>query len=177
MHIEKAERLRKLPPYLFAEIDKAKNEAKEQGKDIIDLGVGDPDKPTPMHIIQRLYEAAKDPSTHCYALDFGLLELRKAFVEGRLIGILIILFGVAVVGAVTGRIASFLVEKQLKAGQGLSSLQKLNGHFIICGYKREITLIILDILKVNPELKMDKIVLISTVDPQKINDLKADRSP
>ncbi len=96
-------------------------------------------------------------------------------VEGRLIGILIILFGVAVVGAVTGRIASFLVEKQLKAGQGLSSLHKLNGHFIICGYKWELPSIIMDILKVNPELRMDKIVLISTVEPQKILDLKADR--
>jgi len=95
--------------------------------------------------------------------------------EGRLIGILIILFGVAVVGAVTGRIASFLVEKQLKAGQGLGSLQKLQGHFIICGYKWELPNIIMDILQVNPELRMDKIVLISTVNPQKIMDLKADR--
>lgn len=96
-------------------------------------------------------------------------------VQGKLIGIVIILFGVAVVGAVTGRIASFLVEKQLKAGQGLSSLHKFSGHFIICGYKWELPRIIKDILKVNPELKMEKIVLISTVDPQKINDLKADR--
>ncbi len=96
-------------------------------------------------------------------------------IEGRLIGILIILFGVAVVGAVTGRIASFLVEKQMKAGQGLGSLQKMSGHFIICGYKMELPSIITDILKVNPELKMDKIVLISTVEPQKIHDLKADR--
>jgi LL-diaminopimelate aminotransferase len=81
IEIDFSERLNKLPPYLFAEIDKAKNEAKEQGKDIIDLGVGDPDKPTPMHIVQRLCEAAKDPSTHRYALDFGLLELRKAFAK------------------------------------------------------------------------------------------------
>jgi len=96
-------------------------------------------------------------------------------VEGKLIGILIILFGVAVTGVVTGRIASFLVEKQLKAGQGLSSLKKLMNHFIICGWKAELPRIIMDILKVNPELKMEKIVLISTVDPQRINDLKADR--
>ncbi len=96
-------------------------------------------------------------------------------IEGKLVGILIILFGVAVTGIVTGRIASFLVEKQLKAGQGLSSLDKLNNHFIICGWKWELPQIIMDILKVNPELKMDKIVLIGTVEPQRINDLKADR--
>jgi len=78
MDIEFSDRLKKLPPYLFAEIDKAKREAKRAGRDIIDLGVGDPDKPTPRHIIERLYESAKDPSTHRYALDQGLLELRSA---------------------------------------------------------------------------------------------------
>lgn len=105
----------------------------------------------------------------------GYGDKTPATVEGKLIGLMVILFGVAVTGVVTGRIASFLVEKQLKAGQGLSSLKQLSNHFIICGWKREIPRIILDILKVNPELKMDKIVLIGTVDPQKINDLKADR--
>ncbi len=95
--------------------------------------------------------------------------------EGRLVGILIILFGVAITGAVTGRIASALVEKQLKAGQGLGTLNKLENHFIICGWKPELPSIILDILKVNPGLKMDHIVLISAIDPQRIQDLKADR--
>ncbi|MFH1406941.1 MAG: LL-diaminopimelate aminotransferase [Candidatus Omnitrophota bacterium] len=78
MNIEFSERLKKLPAYLFAEIDRVKREAKKTGRDIIDLGVGDPDKPTPEHIIERLYDAAKDPSTHRYALDLGLLELRKS---------------------------------------------------------------------------------------------------
>ena len=78
MRIERAERLKKLPPYLFAEIDKAKREAQRQGRDIIDLGVGDPDEPTPSHIIEKLYEAAKDPSNHHYALDFGMRPLREA---------------------------------------------------------------------------------------------------
>jgi len=105
----------------------------------------------------------------------GYGDKTPATVEGKLIGILMILFGVAIVGAVTGRIASFLVEKQLKAGQGLSSLHKLSNHFIICGYKPELPNIILDILKINPDLKVDKIVLINTMDPQRINDLKADR--
>ncbi|MBN2097496.1 MAG: LL-diaminopimelate aminotransferase [Candidatus Omnitrophica bacterium] len=78
MRIEKADRLQKLPPYLFVEIDKAKRKAKEQGRDIIDLGVGDPDQPTPSRIIEKLYAAAQDPANHHYALDAGMPILREA---------------------------------------------------------------------------------------------------
>lgn len=63
------------------EIDKAKRKAREEGRDIIDLGVGDPDQPTPEHIIEKLYQAARDPATHHYALDQGLPQLRRAIVE------------------------------------------------------------------------------------------------
>lgn len=76
--IEKADRLKKLPPYLFAEIDKAKRKAQSLGRDIIDLGVGDPDQPTPSHIVDKLYEAARDPANHHYALDFGMPALRES---------------------------------------------------------------------------------------------------
>ncbi|NQS99816.1 MAG: LL-diaminopimelate aminotransferase [Candidatus Omnitrophica bacterium] len=81
MRIEKAQRLKKLPPYLFAEIDKAKRKAQGQGRDIIDLGVGDPDQPTPTPIIEKLYQAAKDPNNHHYALDFGMGSLREAIAK------------------------------------------------------------------------------------------------
>lgn len=74
-------KLHKLPPYLFLEIDKAKRKARKEGRDIIDLGVGDPDQPTPEHIIEKLYQAARDPVTHHYALDQGLLQLRRAIAE------------------------------------------------------------------------------------------------
>ncbi|MFH1640513.1 MAG: LL-diaminopimelate aminotransferase, partial [Candidatus Omnitrophota bacterium] len=74
----KAERIKRLPPYLFVEIDKAKRKAVQEGRDIIDLGIGDPDQPTPAHIIERLYQASKDSSTHRYSLDQGLAELRQA---------------------------------------------------------------------------------------------------
>jgi LL-diaminopimelate aminotransferase len=74
---ERAGRLKNLPPYLFAEIDRIKKKAVKDGRDIIDLGIGDPDKPTPIHIIERLYEAAKDPENHRYAMDMGLLKLRQ----------------------------------------------------------------------------------------------------
>lgn len=67
-----------LPPYLFLEIDKAKRKAKAEGRDIIDLGIGDPDQPTPAHIIARLCEAVKDPSNHRYALDQGMQAFRQA---------------------------------------------------------------------------------------------------
>lgn len=77
MRIEKAERLKKLPPYLFAEIDKAKTKAQEAGRDIIDLGVGDPDQPTPSAIVDKLHQAAKDPANQHYALDLGMRVLRE----------------------------------------------------------------------------------------------------
>ena len=78
MKIEIAERLKKLPPYLFAEIDRVKRELLAEGKKLIDLGVGDPDQPTPSHIIRALERGAKNPSSHRYALDFGMGELREA---------------------------------------------------------------------------------------------------
>jgi LL-diaminopimelate aminotransferase len=78
---KESKKLQRLPPYLFLEIDKAKRKARQEGRDIIDLGVGDPDQPTPAHIIEKLYQAARDPSTHRYALDQGLLGLRKAIAQ------------------------------------------------------------------------------------------------
>ncbi|MDD5247212.1 MAG: LL-diaminopimelate aminotransferase [Candidatus Omnitrophica bacterium] len=76
-----SKRLQSLPPYLFVEIDKAKRKARAEGKDIIDLGVGDPDQPTPKYIIDALYQAAQDPGNHRYALDQGMPALRRA-IEG-----------------------------------------------------------------------------------------------
>lgn len=73
-----AGRLKKLSPYLFVEIDKLKKKARQEGRDIIDLGVGDPDQPTPDYIIDKLCQAVKDPSTHRYALDQGMSVLRQA---------------------------------------------------------------------------------------------------
>ncbi len=75
---EFSERLAKLPPYLFAEIDKAKRQAKAKGRDIVDLGIGDPDLPTPTHIINALHKAASDPANHHYALDSGMPKFRQA---------------------------------------------------------------------------------------------------
>lgn len=78
MNFEKSERLKRLPPYLFVEIDKAKKKARDEGRDIIDLGVGDPDIPTPKFIIDALNKAVRDPATHRYSLDQGIPEFRAA---------------------------------------------------------------------------------------------------
>jgi LL-diaminopimelate aminotransferase len=69
---EKAERLRQLPPYLFKEIDRKKEEVKAKGVDIIDLGVGDPDLPTPDFIIDAMNKATKDPANHQYPSYSGM---------------------------------------------------------------------------------------------------------
>ena len=77
--IERARRLGQLPPYLFSEIDKAKARAIERGMDIINLGVGDPDMPTPESIIDVLAEAARAQENHRYPSYEGMLELRHEF--------------------------------------------------------------------------------------------------
>jgi LL-diaminopimelate aminotransferase len=76
--IEQADRLKQLPPYLFAELDRKKAEARSRGVDVIDLGVGDPDLPTPDNIINKLAEAAREPRYHRYPSYTGMNEFRKA---------------------------------------------------------------------------------------------------
>jgi len=73
-----AQRLQVLPPYLFAELDRMKQEQVKKGMDIISLGIGDPDLPTPPHIIQALATAAADPRNHQYPSYEGMLSFRKA---------------------------------------------------------------------------------------------------
>ncbi|WP_027186161.1 LL-diaminopimelate aminotransferase [Desulfovibrio inopinatus] len=76
-----ANRLATLPPYLFAEIDRVKNEVKKSGIDIISLGIGDPDIPTPDFIVEKLYEAAKKPENHQYPSYVGLLSFRQGVAD------------------------------------------------------------------------------------------------
>ncbi|MBC2695642.1 MAG: LL-diaminopimelate aminotransferase [Desulfobacteraceae bacterium] len=77
IRIEKSDRLKNLPPYLFKEIDRQKEEVRKKGVDIIDLGVGDPDMPTPPHIIEALNKAALDPANHQYPSYTGMDEFNK----------------------------------------------------------------------------------------------------
>ena len=73
-----AARLAKIPPYLFAQIDRKVQEQRKAGVDVISLGVGDPDLPTPKRIVSVLQEAAADPANHRYPSYVGLAELRDA---------------------------------------------------------------------------------------------------
>ncbi|WP_449419881.1 pyridoxal phosphate-dependent aminotransferase [Phormidium nigroviride] len=75
-----AKRLEKIPPYLFAEIDRKRDELVAKGVDIINMGVGDPDKPTPAHIVQAMQEAIADSSTHNYPPYQGTKDYRQAVV-------------------------------------------------------------------------------------------------
>ncbi len=75
---KKAERLQQLPPYLFKEIDRKKAEVMARGVDIIDLGVGDPDLPTPPNIIKALKKAADDPANHQYPSYSGMNDFKEA---------------------------------------------------------------------------------------------------
>ncbi len=81
MTFELAQRLRVLPPYLFAELDRRKQEKIEQGVDVIDLGVGDPDLPTPEPIVEALREAAGRPENHRYPSYVGMKAYRQAVAD------------------------------------------------------------------------------------------------
>jgi len=78
MQIQYAERIRTLPPYLFAAIDQMKREALSKGADVIDLSIGDPDIPTPAHIVDAMKKAVENPEHHRYPSYEGMFSYRKA---------------------------------------------------------------------------------------------------
>ena len=71
-------RIKRLPPYVFEQVNKLKAEARARGDDIIDFGMGNPDMPTPEHIVAKLIETARDPRTNRYSASKGIQGLRKA---------------------------------------------------------------------------------------------------
>ena len=75
---EEFHRIRRLPPYVFAEVNSAKARARAAAEDIVDLGMGNPDSPTPPHIVAKMIEAVQDPRTHRYSMSKGIPGLRKA---------------------------------------------------------------------------------------------------
>ncbi|MEK7308966.1 MAG: LL-diaminopimelate aminotransferase, partial [Nitrospirota bacterium] len=79
--IELAKRVKHLPPYLFAAIDKMKQEAVKKGVDLIDLSIGDPDIPTPKHIVERMKKAVENPVHHRYPSYEGMLSFRQAVAQ------------------------------------------------------------------------------------------------
>lgn len=75
---EEFHKIRRLPPYVFAEVNKAKAAARAAGEDIVDLGMGNPDSPPPQHVIDKLAETLRNPRVHGYSVSRGIPGLRKA---------------------------------------------------------------------------------------------------
>lgn len=71
-------RIKRLPPYVFNTLNQLKSEARARGEDIIDFGMGNPDQPTPQHIVDKLIEVAQRPDTHRYSMSKGIPRLRRA---------------------------------------------------------------------------------------------------
>ncbi len=78
MTLPEFHRIKRLPPYVFAEVNAMKARARAAGEDIIDLGMGNPDQPTPRHIVDKLIETVNDPKTHRYSNSRGIPGLRRA---------------------------------------------------------------------------------------------------
>ena len=76
MHVSK--RIESLPPYLFVQISEKIAEKKARGEEVISFGIGDPDIPTPPHIIDRLCQSSRDPDNHVYPESNGLPQFRRA---------------------------------------------------------------------------------------------------
>ncbi|ROR01649.1 alanine transaminase [Desulfosoma caldarium] len=80
-NIDQFTRMRRLPPYVFAQVNALKMERRRAGEDIIDLGMGNPDVPTPQHIVDKLVEAAQKPHNHRYSASRGITKLRHAIAD------------------------------------------------------------------------------------------------
>jgi DNA-binding transcriptional MocR family regulator len=71
-------RIKRLPPYVFEQVNRLKAQLRAQGADVIDLGMGNPDMPPPPHVIEKLVETARKPDTHGYSSSKGVPGLRRA---------------------------------------------------------------------------------------------------
>src|SRR5438128_9254014 len=75
---EEFHRIKRLPPYVFSEVNSLKASARAAGRDVIDFGMGNPDGPTPPHIVAKLVETVQRPDTHGYSVSRGIPRLRRA---------------------------------------------------------------------------------------------------
>ena len=94
-------------------------------------------------------------------------------VGGKTVAALVMLFGVGLLGMITGRIASWLVAWKIKEGSGLADQRKARKHLVICGWKNEMVLVLQDILRVNQGLSDQDIVLVSMVEPAEVENLRS----
>ena len=79
--MQKLTRMERLPPYMFKVVDKLKIDLRREGVDIVDLGMGNPDLPTPRHIVEKLIEAAEKPQNYRYSASAGITKLRQAIAD------------------------------------------------------------------------------------------------
>jgi voltage-gated potassium channel len=103
----------------------------------------------------------------------GYGDFYPVTMAGRISGILLMFFGVSLVGVITGNIASMLVERQMKEGRGMKHIN-IKNHFIICGWKRDMTKVLQGILGKNKEFIPQEIVLINTATPEEIELLRSE---
>ncbi len=104
----------------------------------------------------------------------GYGERVPSTVTGRLLAIGTILFGMGIMGTVTGRIASILMERQMKEENGLLDYSRLKGHFIICGWKREMNQVLYEILESNPDVDPLEVVLLTRAGKEDVRTVRND---
>src|SRR5438067_13323749 len=75
-------RIKRLPPYVFNVVGDLKLEARHRGEDIVDFSMGNPDGPTPPHVVEKLVEAVRKPTNHRYSVSRGIYKLRVAIRDG-----------------------------------------------------------------------------------------------
>jgi voltage-gated potassium channel len=107
------------------------------------------------------------------ASTVGYGDKVPATAGGRVIAIIVIVIGVLTASIVTGRIASWLVEWKIKEGRGLATQKKLRNHLVISGWKNDMASFLMGILKANPELTSEEIVLVSMVKPAAVENLRS----
>ena len=95
-------------------------------------------------------------------------------IAGRIVAMATMLVGIGLMGVVTGRVASFLMERQMKAEKGLLSYASARGHFIICGWKQEMSEVLHSILNSNPETEPDDVILINRATQEDVDPVRTD---
>jgi voltage-gated potassium channel len=105
----------------------------------------------------------------------GYGEKVPVTVYGKFLAMGIMFLGVGMMGVITGRIASFLLERQMKEEKGLQDHRSMSGHFIVCGWKREMNRVVHEILQSNPVLSPLQIVLLNKASQEDVNILRSDR--
>jgi voltage-gated potassium channel len=136
-------------------------------------------------ILVLLFEAARNEEFHNLldAVWWAIITVSTTgygdkvpvTVGGRIVAILSIFLGMGAMSFLAGTMASFFVDRNVKAREGLMDLRRLKNHIVICGWKDHMMEILLDILRLNEDLSADDIVIISNIDSEKISELKEQR--